>query len=113
MTSPVNTYARNSGAAFFYSDKWQQVVEDHRQWLFEKAIAETPIEVTPHLAHRFQNDLYGLLMHENYSLFMHWVILRVNDFTSPVEFDNNRTVLYVPPESAIERLRQIAVTTYN
>lgn len=88
----------------YFSSSFRIVLDDHINFL--KNHPETiSIQVSPIEALKYVGDLSGLLFTKNVNVNLHWVIMRMNGFTSPADTDGNVSNLIIPSESVVERLR--------
>lgn len=104
--------ANDSGPAFYYTDKWRRVVEDHLD-LLRNAQNTTINEIAPIDAYRYRGDFFGYLTSLKIPAQYHYVVARVNGMTDGSELTEFHTTIIIPPNEAIERLRSLAQTTYG
>ena len=57
-------------------------------------------------AYKYEGDLDGLLTHLNIKPEFHFIIMRLNGFTSPLEYSPNKTMsLLIPDNKEIDKIR--------
>jgi hypothetical protein len=91
------------GADIFYTDHWRQLVEEHMSILRLPSNC-SKVEVQPNLGIKFSGDFYGLLNSLGLPRQYRWLLLRVNGFTSPLEFTSERKSLQITHDTVIEGL---------
>lgn len=70
----------------------------------------TIIGIEPHLAAKFKFDLYGLFTHLGIEQSYHYVMMRMNGYSSSQDFKSDRTSLLVPAYSLVDNLIEVALT---
>lgn len=100
----IQDLATDSGPPVFYEDGFRNMLEDHMTFLREHP--ETiVIEVTPMQAHRYEFDQAGLFNALNIPTQLHWIVMRMNRFTSPNQVPEDLMSLMVPGNQVISRLQ--------
>lgn len=94
-----------AGADIYYSDAFRNVLEDHMTYLRGHE-STTRQEVEPIDIVRYQADLFGLLGKMGIPPYMHWVVMRMTDLTSPSRVPDDLIYVLVPDEAVISRLQQ-------
>lgn len=89
----------------YYDPAFRAILEDHMQLLRLNAKTTTQ-EVNGMDALRYAGDLYGYLTYNKLPQFLHWVILRMNDFTTPFAFDETVRSLLIPDAGVIDGIKQ-------
>jgi hypothetical protein len=111
QTALRNTLIQD-GPAIFYDAGFRNVIEDHLEILKTKGqIQNVPID--PHDAYKFEYDFYALLAKHAVPAHMHWIVLRVNDMTTPTEFRSDRLTLLVPDSAQIEKIKSTHTTIHK
>jgi hypothetical protein len=110
MVMSINKLMLPEGVALYYSEAWMRLIESHMTYL-RQVSANNLVEVEPHLAYKFEGDLYGLLNHLKVRPEYHWLTMRVNDMASPSELNSDRQTLVLPNFEIVEKLRQVFQTT--
>lgn len=96
---------RADGGAMYYDDAFRNVLEDHLTYL-RGAPTTQHLNVAPGDAYRFEYDLYGFLSKFAVPAQLHWVVLRLNKFTSPEEFGPDCQTVLVPDAGAVSQILQ-------
>lgn len=99
----INKYMPDDGPGVFYQETFRRMVEDHLHYLRSHPQTEV-IEVDGHIANKHHGDLIGVLMHYDVPSHMQWVIMRLNRYTSPTEFQHDDLRLLFPPQPVINSL---------
>jgi hypothetical protein len=107
--SAVDTMLTAQGAAVYYTDAFRNVLEDHMTYL-RKATSTTVMNVDPIKAYRFELDLDGLLLDMGIPLYLHWVVMRMNNLSSPQQVPADLTTLLICAPSELEMIRQSEYT---
>ena len=91
------------GPAVFYEDEFKRVVEDHLHYLrsHEQTVMHT---IDAHIANKYHGDLIGLLRYYDVAEHMHWLVMRVNRYTSPMQFDQDDLTLLFPAQPVINSI---------
>lgn len=111
MTMTVQALQNSPGELLFYDEDWMTLIETHLPCLRLDANSSV-LNVDPHLVNMFRGDFYGLLMNLSTPIppKYHYVILRANGFTNPLDYPLDITTLLIPADQIIEQLRKIYQT---
>lgn len=93
--SPVN----------YFSDEFRRVLEDHMSFLRSDSSTRI-VSIEPMNAYRYEFDLFGLLRELGVSQYMHWIVMRLNNLTSPTDVTKSLTQLLIPNAGVIDKIRQ-------
>lgn len=93
----------DQGPDMFYTDHWRQLVESHL-WLLTQPSNYLYIDLEPQLAENRQGDFYSILFNLNIAKRYHYVILRANGMTSPLQFNGDVNRIIVPNDTVMEDL---------
>lgn len=95
-TIPANAY---------YEPAFRAILEDHMQYLrlHPKTVSTEVIGID---ALRYAGDLYGYLTYNKIGQALHWIILRMNNFVNPAEFDERILTLLIPDAGVIDGIKQ-------
>ena len=104
--SIVTSLLNDDGPSSFYTDAFRNVIEEHLE-VIKVSDTTNKKEITHYLSYKYENNLFGLLMELEFSKYMHWPIMRINNYHSPIEFKKNTTFLYIPSISFLEQLLKI------
>lgn len=92
------------GPDIYYTKGFRDVLEDHLTWLRENHSAL--MVVKPDEAWQWRGDLFGLLHAKGEPRHMHWLIMRLNRWTTPRTFDENTLALLKPNYAVVEQILQ-------
>lgn len=95
-----------SGPEVYYTAAFRRVLEDHLTYLRDHD-RTTVLDVEPSDAVKYQHDLQGLLLKYRIPTHHHWLVMRLNGMTSPTEMDDTHLRLMIPPQDAVDRIRQL------
>lgn len=104
--SVVLSYLSDDGPSSYYTDTFRNVVEEHLE-VIKVNESTSKKEITPYLSYKYENNLFGLLLELEYPKYMHWSIMRANNYHSPTDFKKNTTFIYIPSISFLEQLLKI------
>ena len=107
----INNSAYDEGPSIFYFVYFRAVIEAHVDFL-QNHEETRHLYLEPHEVYRYEFDLYGLLMHYKIPPYMHWIVLRMNNLYSMVNFPKDLSELLIPSDTVINHLRQIYQTTH-
>lgn len=110
MAMSVLSRMGQSGPQIFYTATWRLLVESHLTWLRSLRESEVVI-IEPHIAYKYEGDLFGALTELRIPSYMHWTIMRVNGLFSPMDFKGESVHLMVPTRESFQQLSSIASTT--
>ena len=92
------------GAEVYYSAEFRNVLEDHMTYLREHS--ENSVQsIEPNIAYKYIGDLTGVLHHYRVPYHLHWVVMRMNNMTSPVDYRDTMLSLIIPSFSAVDKIR--------
>lgn len=101
----VNELMISQGPSIYYSNEFRNVLEDHMSFL--RADQGTRVvAVDPGLAYRYEHDLYSYLRNANVEANIHWLVMRMNGMTTPMEFGPEYQLLAIPDIGTVDRIRQ-------
>jgi hypothetical protein len=114
MPTPKSlTLSMNSdGPAAYYTPDIRLMLELHIPYLLANQ-RSTLIPIDPNDAHKYEYDLNGLLLSYSIPAQLHWIVMRLNNMTSPIEFTTAMTGLYIPDPAVIERLKTMHTTIHR
>ncbi|MNU19683.1 hypothetical protein D3C71_79160 [compost metagenome] len=106
----INDLAFDEGATVYYDDGFRNVIEDHMTILRARSDSMTKM-VEPGRAYKYEADYYGLLQFLEVPTALHWVTLRMNGYTSPMQYDGVGVTVLVPNPDVIEQMRSSHMST--
>lgn len=99
----INDLMIDPGDPIHYTTSFRRVIEDHLEWL--KTLPKTSvIPVDPMQAHKYEFDAAGLYNELGIPAYLHWVVSRINGFTSLTQVPSTLTQVMVPATEDIGRL---------
>ncbi len=101
----INAQMVDDGAAIYYVKGFRNTLEDHMT-LLRGHPTTSLVMVTPSDAYHYNHNLFGLLQKMKVPLYLHWLIMRMNNWTSPRAFDLNVTSLIWPDQTVVNRIQQ-------
>lgn len=90
----------NDGSSINYDERFMQVIEDHLTYIRSHETTEL-IEIENEVAHKSEGNLTSLLQDLGIEASMHWVIMRVNGYESPMQYKSSETELLIPGTNII------------
>lgn len=116
----------NEGDSVYYSEDWRLMIETHLLFLINHPYT-TDQTIAAHDVYKYEGDLYGMLAKINIPPQYHYIVMRMNEMTSPVDFrlenfipdpdlngnDEAVITLLIPSQTVIESLRTVFQTTYK
>jgi hypothetical protein len=99
----------DAGADIYYDEAFRRVLEDHMSYLKSHPTTHT-VAVEASKAYKYEGDLFGLLTAYLQPVYLHWVIMRMNGFTSPLEASREISSFIAPDQKVINQIRQSHVT---
>lgn len=112
MVSTIDKLMTHSTDAFFHTKEYKEMIEDHLTDI-RKDVNSIEINIENKLAGASDGDFYTLLDLYKINPNHYWLILRVNDMTSPFEYRNNRENIRIPREDFINSLVKRLKTTQS
>ena len=99
-------YLLDSGPATDYTVEFMNVMEDHMIFLRNHPDNKTLTPSGNHIE-KYRGDLFGLLLANKVSPYLHWPTMRMNGMTNPNQYDENFTSLIIPSDAAVTRIRNM------
>lgn len=109
MTMGIVELTVPPGDNTFYTTEWYTVVESHLQWLLQHP-STSILTLDGHDAYKFEGDLTGLLLSLNIHTRLHYVIMRLNNMSSPTGFNSEWTHLAIPNADVVDEMMQFHLT---
>lgn len=112
MASPSLTeFMNDTVPEIWYSPDFKSVVEDHLIRLRERKSTAFPISIDEGFPHK--GDLYSLFTTRNIPSKYHWIIMRINGFTSPYHYNGEAFDLIIPDDDFIDSIYDSYRTSYG
>ena len=87
----------------FNEPAFKAILEDHLIWLVVHE--ETQAYEVPEIeAHRYANNLNGFLTSISVPPHLHWLVMRMSDLTTPLQFGEGTEYLLIPSARIIDDL---------
>lgn len=86
---------RNAGPAIFYNAKFRQVIEENLTWLLNRQGTTTAM-IDNHVAYRADGDFTQILDHLQVKPEFHWLTMRLNGYTSPMDYRQDKLIIILP-----------------
>lgn len=100
----IDSYSHATGPTVFYTAAFRVVLEDHMTF-FRTHQRTTMLRVTGEDAYRFEGDLFGLLKFYDVQDHHQWIVMRMNNMTSPADYDGLTLEFLLPDGDALELIR--------
>lgn len=71
------------------------------------------LDVSPAEGLKYQGDLYGLLQAKEVPTKYHWIVMRLNGYSSTVNYDGRQQTFLIPSFSFIDEQLRLYMTTYR
>lgn len=108
IVSKLHALMEDEGAMIMYESSLRRVIEDHLQYIINDNATEIE-EIPSDIAHKHHGDFYGVLRAMGVDASMYWIIMRVNGYTSPMQYTDDRTTVLVPSSAMINNI----ITTHR
>lgn len=95
----------DSGPDLYYDENFLNVLEDHLPYLHNHPQTKIMV-VDPDEAYQWRGDLYGMLQARGEPRQYHWLIMRLNGYTSPKQFTEDTVSLLKPSYPVVEMIAQ-------
>ena len=105
MTNPINNYQISDGPSIFYDELFRVTLETHLNYLRTDPQTRM-LDVTPTQAYRHEHDFYGLLVELNIPTHLHWLMLRLNNLTDPMDADRDIVFVLYPAPAVLDLIKQ-------
>jgi hypothetical protein len=100
----LNNLMVDPGPDIFYDPEFRNVLEDHMTYLRETN--SQIILIDPSDAYRWRGDFFGFLDTHPVKRQYHWLVMRINQFTSPNQFHEDVLAMTLPDFALVEQILQ-------
>lgn len=107
----LSTYP-NSNNVMMNDQMWMRTLESLLPTIRSR-IDNSAFSVSPALALKYQGDFYGLLLENKIAAQYHWITMRLNDMTTPTEYDGTKQIIFVPNTGYIDQQYVLYITLYR
>ncbi len=108
----INSMQVSFGPNIYYDPVFRNVLEDHMSFLRTHPGTKI-LNIEPIYAYKYEGDLSGLLTQYRIDVKLHWIIMRMNNYYSFSENNENLSSLIIPDGDSIERIRESHKTVQN
>ena len=105
MTMTIHKQMVDEGPALFYNPSFRATLETHLSLLREHKDTDF-LTIESYPAHKYEYDFYGLLSFYKVEPKYHWLILRMNEMTSPPEYTSDITAILIPSNAVVGSIVQ-------
>lgn len=106
----IDSLMISEGPAIYFDLGFRNVLEDHMTYLRTHGQTRDQV-VDKGAAYKYEYDLFGFLSMAGIAPHLHWVVMRMNNMTSPMEFGMHNETLLVPEATVVDKIRQAHMTT--
>lgn len=99
----ITALAMEEPKQVYLSTEIRNLLESHIEFL-RKHPTTTFFGLEPHLIYKYRGDFYGLMIQANVPINYHWLMLRINGYTSPTNIDENRLYFIQPNFTFVEQI---------
>lgn len=110
MSITLNEKMKDPGPDIAYSADFRRVLEDHIPWLLSLSSTIT-LDISSDVAVKADGDLITVLHHYNLPTGMHWLIMRMNGYTSPMQYSMEHNRLFIPSQEDFSSIMKVHRTT--
>lgn len=96
----------------YFDPLFQQCIETYLPNL-KAATNNTTISIEPAIAHKYEGDLYGLLINAKVAKEHIWITMRLNGYRAYSDYDGKRVNFIVPPQENINDIIQRYKTSHK
>lgn len=102
----IHSLMTKAGDSMWYTDGFRNVLESHLTY-FRSSPELRIVPIDKHLSYKYEGDLYGLLDEIGIDKQYHYLIMMLNNYSHPADYDGNRYELYLPDTKEIDMVRNI------
>lgn len=92
---------RNYSNELFYDEKFMLILERHLPILKSNAIGQL---VEPELAMKYKHDFMGLCIVLDIPFDHHWIVMRMNNMRTNMEFDGKLKTILIPEINTLNKI---------
>ena len=101
----IDLLAYNEGASIYYDPSFRIVLEDHMYYLRTHPNTSY-VTADAGKMYVYEFDLFGLLFNIGIPSYLHWIVMRMNNLSSPTDALNKEGTLLIPDADVIGRIQQ-------
>jgi hypothetical protein len=110
MAMAINKLMVQEGPSIHYDPKFCRTLETYMDYLRKHPETQS-VPINPHDAYKYEGDLISLLRRYQVPRHLHWVVMRMNEFTSTSDVKQDLQSLLVPLDDVVNNIRQLYLTT--
>ena len=112
MTTPAKIISLmpNMPSLTYYDAAFRRVLEDYLPTLIETSATQ---DVDSFMSYKYEGVFFDFLQHMKIPHSQHWIIMRVNDMTSPTQFDGRMKTMKMPDFATVEEIHANYRTQYR
>jgi hypothetical protein len=96
----------DDGPMVMYDETFRSVLEDHMSYLKRHPQTER-VDIQNHIANKHHGDFIGVMQWYDIPPSLHWIVMRVNGFSSPMQYSSDMTTMLVPSNGIIDRIVKV------
>lgn len=100
------------GDTVFYTEDFRTMLKSHYNYILSRPNTHV-MALESFEAYKYEFDLFGVLDFKNIPKQYHWIIMVINNYTAPEQFDRNKLNLVIPAFSDIELLKSVYMQRQN
>lgn len=109
MLSPLAGLMKDEGSSIYYSKSFREELEKHLD-ILRTGLEANGLAIEPNIAIKYKGDFYGLLTYYNIPYKYHWITMRVNKYTSTMDYEGTVDTIIIPDFKLIDQLRATHTT---
>ena len=102
----IHDLMTKAGDTMWYTDSFRNVLENHLTY-FRSSPGLRVVTIDQHLSYKHEGDLYGLMDALQIDKQYHFLVMLMNGYSHPGDYDGNRYELYVPDTSEVNLVKNI------
>lgn len=95
----------NESAPYFEPD-FRQVLESHLEYLKVTGQYRTEIVNNKYMG-QYIGDFYAILQGMQINARYHWIVMRLNGFTSPIQYSGQLLEIFIPDTNVIDSIYSV------
>jgi hypothetical protein len=94
------------GTDIWYTDGFRNVLESHLTF-FRSSPKLRLVAIDKHMSYKYEGDLYGLMDELGINKQYHFLVMILNGYSHPADYDGNRYELYLPDTSEVDMVKNV------
>ena len=104
----INSLVAVSGDSIYYNPSFRRVLQSNYHYI-KSSLGANTIPIPANIAYQNEFNFYGVLDAMSIPKCYQWIVMMLNDMSSPNQFNRNVTSFYMPSTNIL----QIIKNTYN